>query len=85
MEFNSFEIDYGYTSTNKAWRNYEYPNGLGANVSLSKQPFRFDLEHGHFDPGRADELVMLTGLTTEQVEEKLTEIAALPAKAGQAS
>jgi hypothetical protein len=66
--------DYGFESNEAAWHNFVFPNGRGANVSISKWPFRFDVE---YDAGRG--LTTEVGLTTEQVEAKLTEIAELSA------
>ena len=66
--------DYGFSSNEPAWWNFAFPNGLGANVFLSKWPFRFDVE---YDGGDGD-FSTVNGLTTEQVEAKLTEVAGLP-------
>lgn len=58
------------------WRQYVFPNGRGANVSIDERPdseFRFvveyDAEHGLETEG---------GLSRSEVEAKLAEIAALP-------
>ena len=65
--------DYGFESNEPAWHNFVFPNGRGANVAISKWPFRFDVEYDGDDG-----MFVAAGLTTEQVEEKLTEVAALP-------
>jgi hypothetical protein len=65
--------DYGFESNEPAWWNFAFPNGRGANVSLSKWPFRFDVEYDG-DEG----FFNATGLTSEQVEAKLTKLAGLP-------
>ncbi len=58
------------------WWNFVFPCGRAANVWLSKVPFRFDME---IDPaGEDDEMVTLFDLTTDQVQERLTELASMP-------
>lgn len=71
--------DSGYHSNTPAWWNFEFPNGYGANVWLSRWPFRFDVE---LDVGfeEADGMVSAEGLTSEELEAKLTEVAGRPAR-----
>ncbi len=84
MDFNTVPPPHldnsGCHSDTPAWWNFVFPNGRGANVWLSKWPFRFDMEfdglHGFFTA---------SSLTTVEVEAKLTEVAALPAPAEVAS
>ena len=75
MDFSQHLTDSGYHSNTPAWRNYEFPCGRGANVWLSATPFRFDMEMATVD---GDDLDVFSGLTTEQVEEKLAQLASLP-------
>lgn len=79
MDFSSnpppHVTDYGFASNEPCWWNFVFPNGYGANVSLSKWPFRLDVEY-EGDDG----FFTVTGLTSEQVEAKLSEIAALRTK-----
>lgn len=67
--------DYGHHSNDPAWWNFVFPNGRGANVALSRWPFRFDVDYDGEDGD-----FTATGLTSEQVEAKLAEVAALPAR-----
>ncbi|GAA0529268.1 hypothetical protein GCM10010172_07400 [Paractinoplanes ferrugineus] len=75
IELNDFLTDRGHYSNGPCWWNFEFPSGASANVELSSTPFRFDVE---VDQGDND-MVTLHGQTTEQVEERLRELAALPA------
>ncbi|MEV6487088.1 hypothetical protein AB0M20_00410 [Actinoplanes sp. NPDC051633] len=53
-----------------AWWNFEFPNNRGASVRPSQDLFRFDVEYD-----LDDDLDSSEGLTSEQVEQKLIEIA----------
>lgn len=81
MDFSSnppaHVTDYGFESSEPAWWNFVFPNGYGANVSLSRWPFRFDLE---LDVEGNDGLSRAEGLTSDELEAKLTEVAGRPAR-----
>ncbi|GAA2623844.1 hypothetical protein GCM10010399_63910 [Dactylosporangium fulvum] len=73
-DFIDYLTNHGSTST--LWWQFRFPNGREVGVypaHVTVHPFRFDVE---FDGD--DELIVASGLTTEQVEAKLAEIKALP-------
>lgn len=74
MDFSRFLTREPYGRSN--WM-FEFPNGHTASVINSPHPdelFRFEVLTS--DP--SDPVTGITGLSTEQVEAKLTEVAALP-------
>ena len=73
-----------------AWWEYEFDNGHAATVWLDARPsaaFRFSIEASDEVAGRRlahlDGLFRLDNLTTDQIEERLTLLAALPKKENQ--
>lgn len=70
-----------YTGT-PSWWEYLYPNGRGVNVIASRiDPFRFFVEVEDA-PHYGDTMRTQDGLTTEQVEQLLADVAAMPPAAG---
>lgn len=71
-------IDYlaDHCNGSTLWWQYRFPNGREVGVTpahVTVHPFRFDVEYDG-----DDELIVASGLTTEQVETKLAEVMALP-------
>lgn len=61
-----------------SWWEFEFPNGRAVNVAARRDlPFRFDVEAE--DTSWADASSTFEGLTSEQVEAKLAEVAAMEA------
>lgn len=67
-----------------AWWQYEFPNGHDAMVWVTSAPFRFSMESSDTTAGRllpeTAGLYYASNLTTDQVEERLALLAALPQK-----
>lgn len=78
ITLSDFITDSGHHSDTPAWWNFEFPCGRAANVWLSQEPFRFDME---VDRDTSGDLGMdtFTALTSTEVEEKLRALAELPA------
>jgi hypothetical protein len=71
-DLNRFLV--GGHNANRRWWLYRFPNGREVSVIIDPRPhspFRFEIQLDHNE--------IAPGLTTEQVEAHLAEIAALPA------
>jgi hypothetical protein len=78
-DFIDYLKEHGGGSTTLWWQ-YRFPNGREVGVypaHMTVHPFRFDVEYDG-----DDELIVKSGLTTEQVEAKLAEVMTLPEVTG---
>ncbi len=79
MDFSKHLTDSWSHNTAGYWRTYAFPNGHDVSVILDPhedRPFRFKVEST--DPDDYGVGGTVGNLTTEQVEAKLTKVAALP-------
>jgi hypothetical protein len=77
-DINDFLTDFGHHSKDPCWWNFEFPSGRNVNVCLSTRPFLFDVEMDPADPD--DDMVVLSGQTSEQVLSRLGGLAGEPKK-----
>lgn len=78
MDLYDYLVDYARTAAGSWWR-YNFRNGHGATVILEPhddRPFRFEVEST--DPDDLGSGRVVGNLTTDEVEAKLTKLAALP-------
>lgn len=75
MDLSKHLVEWSRGST--VWWNYAFPNNHDASVIPDpRQPFRFEVEST--DPDDVGSGAIVGGLTSEQVEQKLTKLAGLP-------
>ncbi|MFI5938069.1 hypothetical protein [Actinoplanes sp. NPDC051494] len=77
MDFTEYLTDH-CVDTSRLWWNYELPNGLTAMVRPSTEALRFDMEIDN--PDADNGMDEPKGLTTTDVEARLTDLAAHPAE-----